>query len=203
MLLTTKQFKQLFPANREPEGWTAALNAVLPKYGITTGERLAAFLSQCGHESQGFTVLRENLNYSADALRRRFGSHFPGDLAEQYARQPERIANRVYAGRMGNGPEESGDGWRFRGYGPLQITGRDNRSAFARAIGKSLEEAEAYILTKEGGVESACWFWTTRSLNFLADARRFADITKRINGGLNGLEDRKARYAQALTLMTA
>lgn len=202
-MVTTDQFRKLFPNNKEPEAWAAALNAILPKYGIDTLPRLAPFLAQCGHESEGFTVLRENLNYSATALLQTWPKRFDSASAQAYARQPERIANRAYANRMGNGPEESGDGWRFRGYGPIQITGRANREAFAKSIGKSLEESETYILTKEGGIESACWYWTTRNLNALADAGKFVAMTRAINGGTNGLADRQARYAKATEVLTA
>lgn len=202
-MLTVEQFKKLFPGNKEADAWTAALNAILPKYGITTPLRLAGFLSQCGHESEGFTAVKENLNYSAEALTRTWPKRFPTEVAAKYARQPERIGNRAYANRLGNGPEESGDGWKHRGRGVIQLTGKDNYVAFAKAVGKSYEEIVAYLETKEGAVESACWYWATRSLNRLADAGNVLALTKAINGGTNGLADRKARYAKAEEVLKA
>jgi len=199
MNITTEQFKSLFPRATEPEAWAAALSAIMPRYGINTSLRIAAFLAQCGHESAGFTRLVENLNYSAEALTRVWPTRFPPEIARQYARQPERIANRAYADRMGNGPEASGDGWRYRGRGLIQLTGADNYRAFARAVGATLEDVCANLETKTWAVESACWYWSTRGLNALADVRDVIAITKRINGGTNGIDDRQARYAQALT----
>jgi len=201
MLITVEQFKALFPANKQPDAWTAALNAVLPRYDIITRARIAMFLAQCGHESLGFTVLVENLNYSAVALERTWPKRFPPSLAAQYARQPERIANRAYANRMGNGPEESGDGWRHRGRGVIQLTGASNYRLFAQAVGRSYEEIVAYLETREGAVESACWFWSVNSINQLADTGNVEAVTKRINGGINGLVDRQARYKQALKIL--
>jgi len=194
-------FKKAFPGNKSPEAWAAALGAVLPKYAITGKLRLAMFLAQCGHESEGFTAVRENLNYSAAALTATWPKRFPAGIAAQYARQPERIANRAYANRLGNGPEESGDGWRYRGAGPLQATGKGHFLDFAKRTGRTLEEAEAYMLTPAGGVEFACIFWKDNGLNALADAGDVLGATKRINGGTNGLEDRKARYARLLGLL--
>jgi len=199
--LTTEQFQCLFPRTPEPEAWTGAINAVCPKYGIDTYLRLAAFLSQCGHESSDFTRLVEGLNYSASALTRTWPKRFPAAVAGKYARQPERIANRAYADRMGNGPEESGDGWKHRGRGAIQVTGKENYLAFAEAAGKSYEEVFDYLETREGAIESACWFWSTNVLNIFADRKWTETITRRINGGTNGLEDRKARYAAALKVL--
>lgn len=204
-MLTSDQFKRLFPTNKDPDAWTAALNLFLPKYGIDNNPlRLAAFLAQCGHESQGFNRLKENLNYNAEALTRTWPRRFPAEIAAQYARQPEKIGNRAYADRMGNGPEASGDGWKHRGRGVIQLTGGDMYRAFAKATGKKYDDIAAYLETKEGAVESACWFWVkVKDLNHLADAGQTLDITKRINGGTNGLADRNARYAQALTIFQA
>lgn len=201
-MLTVDQFKKLFSTNKESDAWTAALNLFLPKYNIDTPLRLAAFLAQCGHESQDFTALKENLNYSATALTATWPKRFPADVAKQYARQPERIANRAYADRMGNGPEASGDGWKHRGRGVIQLTGGDMYRAFAKDIGIAYDVIAGYLETKEGAVESACWFWVkVKNLNPLADAGQILDITKRINGGTNGLADRNARYALALNLL--
>lgn len=200
-MLTVAQFKKLFPANKEPDAWTAALNLFLPKYGIDTPLRIAAFLAQCGHESDGFTAIVENLNYSAVALNATWPKRFSQTVAMQYARQPERIANRAYADRMGNGPEESGDGWKHRGRGLIQLTGKSNYTVFAKVADKPYTEIAAYLETKDGAVESACWFWRLNDLNTLADARNNIALTKRINGGVNGLADRNVRYAQALNIL--
>ena len=131
MLLTTNQFKELFPLAKNPDAWVFAINTLCIKYDIT-GKRLAQFLAQCGHESAGFTTMLENLNYSEQGLLKIFPRHFNVATAKEYARKPERIANKVYANRMSNGPESSGDGWKFRGRGPLQCTGRANYTAFSK-----------------------------------------------------------------------
>ena len=198
-MVTAEQFQKLFPANREPEAWTAALNLIMPKWEITGGLRTAAFISQCGHESQGFTRVRENLNYSAEALTKTWPVRFPPTVAKQYARQPERIANRAYADRMGNGPEDSGDGWLHRGRGLIQLTGESMYRLFAAASGKAYyDEVTAYMETKEGAVESACWFWVkVKDLNPIADQGNVLTMTKKINGGTNGLDERKTLYAAA------
>lgn len=192
-MITPEQFKSCFPNNKEPEAWAAALNAVLPRYDITTTDRIVHFLAQCGHESEGFTAVKENLNYSAAALTATWPKRFPPSISEQYARKPEKIGNRAYADRMGNGPEESGDGFKHRGRGVIQLTGKDNYKAFAKATGKSYDEIFAYLETKAGAVESACWYWKGRNINPKADANNVEGITRAINGGLNGLADRKAR----------
>lgn len=173
----------------------SALPKAMAKFEINTVNRLAAFLAQTAHESAGFTAHLENLNYSAKSLRAVFGKYFPNDaLAESYARNPQKIANRVYANRMGNGPEASGDGWKYRGRGWLQITGHDNVSAFAKTIGMSIDEAVTYLETPEGGFMGAGWFWQTNGLNALADKGEITLISKRINGGTNGLAERIAYY---------
>ena len=190
-MLTTDQFKKLFPSASNPAAWAEALDKYLPEYGISL---VSQFLAQCGHESQGFTRTVENLNYSAAALTATWPKRFPPAVAAQYARQPERIANRAYANRMGNGPEESGDGWKYRGKGPIQITGHDNQAAFAKHVGMSLDAVGGYLLTIPGGVHSACWWWSTNGCEKLPD---MLALTKRINGGTNGLADRLALYEKA------
>jgi putative chitinase len=166
---------------------------------------MAAFLAQCSHESGGFTALKENLNYKPATLRKIFGKYFPTDeLANEYCNRPnkqEAIANRVYANRMGNGSESSGDGYRYCGRGLIQLTGKDNYFWFAASIGISVEEASEYLQTFEGAAQSACWFWETNKLNQLADVGDILTLTKRINGGTIGLEDRKAHYAHALQVL--
>lgn len=200
--MLAEEFARMFPGNKEPEAWAAALNAILPTYGIDANpQRLAAFLAQCGHESNGFTAVVENLNYSASALTATWPKRFPADVAAKYARQPEKIANRAYADRMGNGPEESGDGWRYRGRGVIQLTGRSNYAAFGKAAGRTLEEVAAYLETKQGAVEAAAWYWQAHNLNALADAGKFQAMTRAINGGLNGYDDRLARYERYIAAL--
>ena len=200
---TVEVLKRCVPTNPDHVALYQALVMVLPKYEITTRERLAAFLSQCGHESVDFKILRENLNYSADALQRVFKKHFPTlALAQQYARQPEKIANRVYANRMGNGSEESGDGWKFRGRGAIQLTGRNNYMSFADSLGITADEAVAYCETLQGAIESACWYWDTNSLNKIADTEDLTLLTRRINGGTHGLEDRVNRYKRCVLALS-
>ena len=194
MTITAEQFGKMFPANAHAQEWTDALNSVLPRYTVT----LADFLAQCGHESEGFTALVENLNYSAEALLATWPARFAG-VADQYARKPEAIGNRAYANRMGNGDEASGDGYLFRGHGLIQLTGRDNVTAFAHSIGRTVEDTLTYLTTREGAVESACWFWKDRGLE--QHAGDVTAMTKAINGGLNGLDDRQARYQLAVTVL--
>lgn len=165
---------------------------LLPKYDIVTADRVAAFLAQCGHESADFTMLTENLNYSAESLKRVWPKHFGDDIdINVYNRNPEAIANRAYRSRMGNGDEASGDGWLYRGRGAIQLTGKDNYQRFANDIGLSLEETVGYLETLKGATESACWFWHKNNLNALADERNNTAMTKKINGGTLGLEERK------------
>ena len=187
--------------------WYDALEDILPKYGITTERRVAHFLSQCGHESANFKRLEENLNYSAKALRAVFGRYFgapPKRDADEYHRQPEMIANYVYMDefrryKMGN--VEEGDGWLFRGRGLKQLTGRNNYTRFGESVGMSAEEAAEYVATEQGAVESACWFWDTNNLNRIADTDDVVKMTKKINGGNIGLEDRQRRYKHAMEVL--
>jgi putative chitinase len=206
MNITLQQLQQLIPKNPYVKQWHNALSQLLPDYEINTAERIAAFVAQCSHESAGFTALKENLNYKAATLRKIFPKYFPDDAtAAHYAGLPnkqEAIANKVYASRMGNGPEESGDGYRFCGRGLIQLTGRDNYSWFAASLSISVEEASEYLQTFEGAAQSACWFWETNSLNRWADAGDILTLTKKINGGTIGLEDRKKHYEHALHVLT-
>ncbi len=198
--------QQLIPKNPYVKQWHNALSQLLPDYEINTAERIAAFVAQCAHESGGFTALKENLNYKAATLRKIFPKYFPDDAtAAHYASLPnkqEAIANKVYANRMGNGSEESGDGYRFCGRGLIQLTGRDNYSWFAASLNITVEEASEYLQTFEGAAQSACWFWETNSLNRWADAGDILTLTKKINGGTIGLEDRKKHYEHALHVLT-
>lgn len=207
MEITREQLSQIIPKNPYIDQWCSALNQLLPDYGIDTPQRVAAFLAQCAHESGNFVFLKENLNYRAASLRKIFPKYFPNDqLAEQYAGRPnkaEAIANRIYASRMGNGPEESGDGFRYCGRGLIQLTGKSNYTNFADSIETPVEEAAAYLETFEGAVQSACWFWETNNLNQYADNNDILTMTKRINGGTIGLEDRMKHYAHALEVFGA
>jgi len=195
-VITQAQFMKIFPDAKEPHVWVAALNKLLPVFDI---ENIPAFLAQCGHESQGFTRMVENLNYSAAALLATWPRRFTPETAQKYARKPVEIANKVYSGRLGNGDEASGDGWNYRGRGVIQITGKANYQEFARELNKTLEEVVIYLETKEGAVDSACWYWQTRNLN--AVAGDIEKLTKAINGGLNGLADRRAYFAKISEVM--
>jgi putative chitinase len=205
MELSKEQLKQLLPKNPYVDHWYDALSQLLPDYEINTPQRIAAFIAQCSHESAGFTALKENLNYRAPTLRKLFSKYFPTDeLANQYASKPnkqEAIANRIYANRMGNGPEESGDGFRYCGRGLIQLTGKDNYTWFAASLHISPDEASEYLQTFEGAAQSACWFWETNNLNRFADVGDIKGLTKAINGGYIGLDDRIQHYQHALHVL--
>jgi putative chitinase len=204
MNLELDQLREIIPKNPYLQYWYNALEQLLPQYQIDTPQRLAAFLAQCAHESGNFVFIKENLNYKWQSLRKVFPKYFPTDaLAQQYEKQPERIANKIYANRMGNGPEESGDGYRFCGRGLIQVTGCDNYSWFAASLDISPEEASEYMETFEGAAQSACWFWETNNLNQWADRGDIVTLTKRINGGTIGLEDRQKHYNHALHVFGA
>jgi len=204
MNLTLAQLKQIIPKNPYAEHWHKALAQLLPDYDIATPQRMAAFLAQCAHESGGFTAIKENLNYRAVTLRKIFPKYFPTDeMAAQFANKPQAIANKVYANRMGNGPEESGDGYRYSGRGLIQLTGKDNYFWFAASIDLTPEAASEYMETFEGAAQSACWFWETNKLNQWADTGDILTLTKRINGGTIGLEDRIKHYEHALHIFGA
>tara|TARA_B100000683_G_scaffold87007_1_gene85831 strand:- start:275 stop:1123 length:849 start_codon:yes stop_codon:yes gene_type:complete len=183
--------------------WYEAMCEILPLWSVDTIERVAMFVAQCGHESAGFRVLSENLNYSAKALNTIFPKYFrrAGRDANDYHRQPEKIANVIYANRMDNGDSDSGDGWRFRGGGILQLTGRYNYTQFGKAVDMSPEEAVDYVRTKKGALDSACWFWDTNNINKWCDAMDVVGATKRINGGTIGLDDRKKHYLHAIDVL--
>jgi len=187
------------------EGYLEPLNTVAEYYDMNVNPaRLAGFLAQTAHESGGYTAIKENLNYSAKGLRGTFGKYFSNDeIANQYAKKPERIANRVYANRMSNGPEESGDGYRFCGRGLIQLTGRANYTKFAQDLNMSIEDTVAYLETPNGAVASAGWFWDNNKLNQYCDSGDFVTLTKRINGGTIGLEDRKHHYELAMHYLTS
>ena len=200
-ILTLNQLKQMVK-NPHIDHWHEAIDQLLPDYDINTPRRVAAFVAQCAHESGSFAFIKENLNYKAASLMKTFGKYFPTqELAAQYEKRPERIANRVYANRMGNGDEASGDGYRFCGRGLIQLTGRDNYTFFAGSLDIPVEEASEYLAPFEGAAQSACWFWETNNLNRFADAGDIKGLTRAINGGYIGLEDRIRHYEHALHVM--
>jgi len=203
MAITQQQLAQILPGNPYIEHWCDALNKILPDYDITTPQRIAAFLAQCAHESGGFTALHENLNYRPETLCKVWPHYFNNSNANDYAHQPEKIANRAYAGRMGNGNEASGDGWNYCGRGLIQLTGKNNYQAFADSIQTDIGQIPAYLQTFEGAIQSACWFWENNNLNACADAGDIVRMTKIINGGTLGLDDRTTRYNHALQILGA
>lgn len=205
-MITLDQFKQMIPTNKEPEQWFEIAKDLFEKYNINTNLRIAGFMAQCAHESMDFTRLEENLNYKEETLLKIFPRYFGPNKrsAAEYARNPEKIANYVYmdefrSSKMGN--TQPGDGWRFRGRGIKQLTGRDNYTAFAKTVGKTAEEAAEYLETKQGAFESACWFWKTNNIEKFADADDITGMTKRINGGTIGIEDRTSRYNKAKAIL--
>ena len=216
-MLTAEQFADLFPKAEDPQSWVDSMNNVFPKYEINTPNRIAAFLAQCGYESGGWKVFEENLNYSAERLMVIFKKYFPKEelaKANAYARKPEKIANLVYGGRLGNGPEESGDGWLYRGRGPIQLTGKNNYREFAKYMfDKNLIEDQEKFLNnpylvaatatadRKFALMSAIWFWNKNKLNVQADAGNLELMTRKINGGSNGLTDRIELYDKAIRLL--
>lgn len=201
-ILTQDHLEKLLPNNNYISDWHESLITNLPEYEINTVLRIAAFIAQCSHESSNFKILKENLNYKPESLMRVWPRHFPTiEIANQYGRQPEKIANKAYANRMGNGDEDSGDGWKFAGKGLIQLTGRNNYQKFADSIDMDIEELPEYLVTFDGAVKSACWFWNVNNLNILADAGDIKSMTKKINGGFIGLEDRTKHYNHALEIL--
>lgn len=201
--MTTTQLKLVMP--RAPMAWLIALAGEMAEWGITTPERISAFLGQIAHESAELTRLEENLNYSAERLVAVWPKRFPNaQAAAGCARNPEALANRVYANRMGNGDEASGDGWRYRGRGPIQLTGRDNYYSFGVVTGLPLlEQPDDVASVPAVGCRVACAFWKARGLNDLADKGDHAAITKRVNGGTHGLNERIHYASEALRVLAA
>lgn len=185
--------------------WVDAFNEVLPENGIDSKLRVAAFLAQCSHESAGFTVLKENLNYSAAGLKATFPKYFPTQvLADEYARIPSKIASRVYANRMGNGDEESQDGWRYCGRGIIMITGKSGYGIISKAIFNDLRllDNPDLLIIPEYAIKSACIFWKNNNLNKCADNQDITLMTKKINGGKNGLLERQENYERILSILS-
>ena len=188
-----------------PEGVISMIPDTAAKFQINTPLRLAHFLAQCGHESGGFRVTQENLNYSAKGLNGIFKKYFPTEAAAAaYARQPQKIANKVYANRMANGSEASGDGYKFRGRGYIQLTGRDNYTQFGKAIGEDIVN-NPDVVSGKYALLSAAWFWSKNGLNKLADGGAtdavVTSITKRVNGGTIGLADRIKHFKEYYHLL--
>lgn len=204
--VTLDLLKQICPSTKATvlAKYVDPLNIVGQHYGLFKNpKRMAAFLAQVAHESGGFNFTKEGLNYSAQGLTKTFKKYFPTlASAQPYARKPAKIANRVYANRMGNGPESSGDGYKFCGRGLIQLTGRNNYTKFATSIGKTIDDAIVYLETPEGAVASAAWFWDANKLNIYADKGDFVGLTRRINGGTIGLADRQHHYAIALKALS-
>ena len=201
---TKDKLAEIIPGNPHLDHWYEALCEILPDYDIDTVPRVAAFLAQTAHESGGYRAIKENLNYKAASLTKVWPRYFPSmEVANAYANQPEKIANRAYANRMGNGPEESGDGWKFCGRGLIQLTGKDNYTRYAESLEISLDEASEHLTTFEGCVQSAAWFWEANNLNQWADKGDILTLTKRINGGTLGLADREKHYAHACHVLEA
>jgi putative chitinase len=204
-MITLDILQQLCPKTKKSvlELYAVPLHEVAEYYDMYQNmNRAAAFVAQTAHESGGFNFVKENLNYGAKGLATTFKKYFPTEAdAKPYERQPEKIANRVYANRMGNGDEASGDGYRFCGRGLIQLTGRNNYTKFAADLGISVEDTVAYLETPAGAVSSAGWFWDNNNLNQYCDKNDFVTLTKRINGGTIGLEDRQHHYQLALKLL--
>jgi putative chitinase len=204
-MITLELLQALCPKTKKSilETYALPLHEVAEYYDMYVNmNRAAAFVAQTAHESGGFNFVKENLNYSAKGLATTFKKYFPTEAdAKPYERQPEKIANRVYASRMGNGDEASGDGYRFCGRGLIQLTGRNNYTKFAQDLGISVEDTVAYLETPAGAVSSAGWFWDNNNLSQYCDSNDFVTLTKRINGGTIGLEDRKHHYQLALKLL--
>lgn len=199
--IDVNRFKKVFPACKDADKFCNLLDNLLPAAGIDTKERVNMFLAQCGHESGGFTAFSENLNYSAKGLRTVFPKYFPDDsVANAYERNPEKIANKVYANRMGNGPESSGDGWKYRGRGMIMTTGRVNYTEFSKYSGiDAVNNPDLLSTDISVAIKSAIWFWNKNNLNKFADAKDILGATKKINGGTHGLEDRTDKYNKLMS----
>lgn len=188
-----------------PDNVLAQIPETAAKFNITNNLRLAHFLAQCGHESGGFKAVSENVNYSAAGLKGIFGKYFPGNLAESYARNPQKIASRVYGGRMGNGPEETGDGYKYRGRGYIQLTGKQNYTNFAKFIGEDTVNNPDLVATKYP-LASAGFFFDSNKLWAIcdkgADNATVTAVTKRVNGGTIGLADRIKHFNEYYKLLS-
>lgn len=202
MKLTVELLQATMP--KAPSAWLAVMADELPKHGVDTPNEIASFIAQVAHESNELTHLEENLNYSAERLMVVWPKRFPTfEVAQRYEHVPERLANYVYANRMGNGDEASGDGWRFHGRGPIQLTGRRNYAACGADIGEGLLVVPELLLTPSVGIRSALWFWRMMNLDELDDDRDVKVETRRINGGETGLADRQRYFNHCLRILEA
>ena len=198
MAVTTEQLKELHIGPQ----WVDALNATFERFYITSKVQQAAFIGQCGHECGNFKVLAENLNYRAETLMRLWPKRFPTlEVANQYARNPKKIANMVYANRMGNRDEASGDGYRFRGRGCIQLTGHSNYFHAGKALGVDFVKEPDLVATPMYAALTAGWFWSTHDCNRLAEVQDWKGLTKKINGGHIGLDDRVKHTQHALAVL--
>jgi putative chitinase len=198
-MITKEQLQKILPNNPMISVWYVCMQKFFPLYEINTPKRIAAFIAQCEVESMKFTVLSENLYYTAQGLNKIFNHYFPNlASAVPFANQPEKIANKVYANRLGNGPESSGDGYKYRGRGLFQITGKANYEAFAKFKNMTLDDTVKYLETHEGAFESACYFWKTHNLNTVIDTQGIDRVSYIINGGTNGLLERRNYFTSAL-----
>ena len=180
--------------------WAESLDETCERFAIDSPFRIAGFISNVAHESAGFKFVKENLNYSAASLMRVWSSRFPTvEIAQRYAMNPEKIANRAYSDRMGNGDEASGDGWRYIGRGLIQLTGKNNYVAYSMACDNEALQHPEIVEQPKYAAESAGWFWSVNRLNQLADAQDITGMCRRINGGLNGLDDRQMKYSQIMS----
>lgn len=190
--ITLDEFRKCFPACKNPVDWFNAFSKILPAENITQKNQVLCFLAQCAHESGSFNTLRENFNYSAEGLLKIFPKYFNATTAAQYARKPDLIASLVYANRMGNGAADTHEGFKYRGVGIIQVTGKDNLTRCSKALFGDLRllDNPELLLDKENAVRSACWFWTTNNLNRFTDPIDMVALTKGINGGKIGLKER-------------
>jgi len=206
-VLSATQMKTIVPGIDEARisRYLNAINSELPKNDISTPLRAAHFIAQVAHESGGFRYNKENLNYSAQALRSVFGKYFKtNEDAKNFARQPEKIANRVYANRIGNGDEQSGEGWKYRGRGLIQLTGKENYSKCGADLNLDLlNNPDLVSDDPDISLAAACWYWNSRNLNKYADQDDVVEVTRRINGGTKGLDDRKAYLGRAKQILSA
>jgi putative chitinase len=203
-MVTTAQLQSMFPTAKRANlaAFCGEINEAAVEFEIDNERRMAAFLAQCAHESGLFAHVRENLNYSDKGLNTTFKKYFPTlASAKPYSRNPEKIANKVYANRMGNGTEASGDGWAYRGRGIIQLTGKNNYQACSEGLEYDVIADPDYLETTEGASRSAAWFWYSRNLNKWADLGDIKTMTKLINGGYIGLEEREHFYHAALSVL--
>lgn len=207
MILTREQLIKILPTNKEISVWLELLNKYLPDNGLVKKEQVAMFIAQTAHESANYTLLSENLNYSSLGLLKIFPKYFNEKTALIYQRNPQKIANKVYANRMGNGNEESGDGWRFRGAGIIQTTGKNNHTAFAKFIEMSVNDAADYLRTKEGALRGALYYWNINKLTNITSVDTVSDIINKgrptaVIGDAIGYADRKSKYDGILKILS-